>query len=184
MYGENNNLSIPHIINIFNKKINQMSFLSKILESIFPFLFNALRRAWDSLTTDQQNAVVNSGLIGQFLKNNLTILGTDAVNELVKLTGLPADTVTSLLISLAGKLGLTTTDVNNAVSYIQGKLSGAASNEEWNGLLQIILQAGASILSGGAVDWVHLALGLAEWAYQKFIAHVDIPVITPAVAAA
>lgn len=154
-----------------------MSFLSKILESIFPFLFNALKRAWDNLTQSQKDAVVHSGLIGQFLKNNLDILGDAAVTELAKLTGLPAETVTSLLIALAAKLGLTTTDVNSAVSYIQGKLKAAASNEEWNGLLQIILQAGASILSGGAVDWVHLALGLAEWAYQKFIAPTPVPVI-------
>lgn len=146
-----------------------MFFLFKILESVFPFLFGALKKSWDNLTTAQQQALVNSGMIGQFLKNNLTMLGTDLVNVIAKNTTLTPDQVTSTLIALAGTFGFTGNDLNQAVTFLQSKLQNASSDKEWNGLLNIILNAGATILSGGALDWVHVALGLGEWVYQQFI---------------
>lgn len=148
-----------------------MKFLIKLLESVFPFLFNAFKKAWDNLTEDQQQSLINSGMIGQYLKNNLNILGTDLVKLIVaNVPGLTEESVTTTLISLAGVFGVTTTDVNQAVEALQNKLKSAASNAEWNGLLSIILNAGATVLSGGTLDWVHIAIGLGEWAYQKFIA--------------
>lgn len=158
-----------------------MSFISKILESIFPFLFNALKRAWDSLSPDQQNAITNSGIIGQYLKNNLNALSGDLISAITKATGLDGSIVESTLISIAEKLGSEATGADqtaaNAVTFIQTKLSSASSDEEWNGLLQIILNAGATILTGGGLNWAHLALGIAEWAYRQFIEPLNIPVL-------
>lgn len=144
-------------------------FLVKILESILPFLFSALKRSWDNLTKDQQNAIINSGMIGQYLKNNLNALSGDLVAAIAKATGLPAATIESTLLALAVKFGYKSDDVDKAVTFLQDKLKNAASNEDWNGLLTIILNAGGTLLSGGSLDWVHLALGLGEFAYQKFV---------------
>lgn len=144
--------------------------LKTLLEKILPFLFNAMQKAWDQLTQVQQSAITNSGLIGQLLKNNLTILGNDLVDLAVKETGLPVDTVTATLLALAAKFGCTTTDLNTAVAYLQSKLSGAASDEEWNGLLTILLNAGGTLLSGGTLSWPSIAIGLGEWAYHNIIA--------------
>lgn len=144
-------------------------FLIKFLESIFPFLFSALKRAYDNMTPYQQNALKNSGMVGQLLKNNLTALGTDLVTFISGKTGLSEQEVSDLLIALAKTFGLTTTSINDAVAFLQSKVSGAASDAEWNGLFQVILNAGATILSGGAIDWLHVALGLGEWVFQTFI---------------
>lgn len=143
--------------------------LKKILETIFPFLFNALQKAWDKLSSTQQSAITNSGLIGQLLKNNLTILGTDLVALIASKTGLKEQEITDTLLALAKTFGLTTDSLNEAVSFLQGKLSNAASNEEWNGLLQIMLNAGGTFLSGGTLNWVSIAMGIGEWAYSNII---------------
>src|SRR5580692_4903436 len=116
----------------------------KFLEGIFPFLFNALKRSYDSLSPAQQQALVNSGTIGQFLKNNLTAVGTDLAALIAKQTGLTEQEVSDTLINLASTFGLNTTVVNDAVTFLQGKLQGAASSAEWNGILNIILNAGAT----------------------------------------
>src|ERR1700739_3106022 len=147
-----------------------MSFnILKFLEGIFPFLFSALKRSYDSLSTAQQTALVNSGMIGQFLKNNLTILGDDLVNVVATQTGLTAQEVSDTLIHLATQFGLTTASVNDAVAFLQKKLSSAASSSEWNGILTIILNAGATFLSGGSLDWAHIAIGIGEWVYNTFV---------------
>lgn len=155
-----------------------MFFLVKFLESVFPFLFNALKRSWDNLSTQQQQALVNAGTIGQFLKNNLNALGGDLVSAISTATALPTADVEATLIKLAGEFGLTTTDVNAAVAHLQTKLQAAASTSEWNGLLTTILNAGATILSGGAIDWVHVALGLGEWVYQQFVKPKSVPTLS------
>lgn len=158
-----------------------MSLITKLLESIFPFLFSALKRAWDSLTEEQQDAITNSGIVGQYLKNNLTALSADLITAITKATGLPASTIESMLISLAQKMGMTTTSADNAaanaVTYIQNKLKTAASDEQWNGFLQTLLNAGATILTGGALNWAHLALGIGEWAYRQYVEPLNIPVL-------
>lgn len=144
-------------------------FLIKFLESILPFLFNALKRAYDNMTTAQQQALVNAGMIGQLLKNNLSVLGSDLVTFIALKTGLPELDVSNTLLGLAKTFGLDTTDINAAVDFLQKKVSGAASDAEWNGLFTTILNAGATILSGGTIDWLHVALGLGEWVFQTFI---------------
>lgn len=158
-------------------------FLVKFLESIFPFLFNALKRSWDNLTEQQQQALVNAGAIGQFLKNNLNALGGDLVSLISNDLNLDKSIVEATLIALAGKFGLNTASVDEAVAFLQKKLQSANSDAEWNGLLNIILNTGATILSGGALDWVHIALGLGEWVYQNFIAQKQIVVLQPSTAA-
>jgi hypothetical protein len=158
-----------------------MSFLSKLLESIFPFLFSALKRSWDNLTQSQQTALTNAGVIGQFLKNNLTALGGDLVQAISNQTGLSEVIVQQTMLALANEFGLQTTDVNAAILHLQSKLTAAQSTSEWNGLLSTILNAGATILSGGAIDWVHVALGLGEWVYQQLIKGTPIAAVTPAI---
>lgn len=147
-----------------------MSFnILKFLEGIFPFLFSALKRSYDSLSKEQQQALVNSGMIGQFLKNNLAMIGADLTTLIAKQTGLTEQEVSDTLIHLASTFGLNTTAVNDAVKFLQDKLSGAASSAEWNGILTIILNAGATFLSGGSLDWAHIAIGIGEWVYNTFI---------------
>lgn len=143
--------------------------LRTFFEQIFPFLFSALQRAWDQLTPIQQSAVTNSGIIGQLLKNNLTILGDDLVELIAEKTDLPKEDIQLTLTNLAAKLGFTGTELNDAVKFLQGKLSSAASDEDWNGLLKTVLIAGGTLLSGGTLDWPTLALGVGEWAYQNII---------------
>jgi len=155
-----------------------MSFITKILESILPFLFSALKRSWDNLTKVQQDALVNSGVIGQYLKNNLTALGGDLVTAIATHTGLPSDTVEGALIAIAKEFGLSTTSVNEAVAFLQSKLQAAESTPLWNGLLSTLLNVGGTILSGGTVDWVHVALGLGEYVYQKFVKPVNLLPVT------
>ncbi len=143
--------------------------LKKILQKIFPFLFSALQRAWGKLPKDQQDAIVNSGQIGQIIKTNLQTSGANILTFIVLETGLSTETVNELVIALAEKLGHFTKDAIAATEFLKTKLKTASSDEEWNGLLTIILNAGATLLSGGVLQWAQIALGLGEWAYQKFI---------------
>lgn len=143
--------------------------LKTFLQKLFPFLFKAMQRAWDALPGYQQDAVLNSGTIGQILKTNLDTATEELIALIIKKTGLPAYYVDDVLIGLARVFGYQTNSVNDATAYLQKKLSGAASNEEWNGLLTIILNAGATLLTGGTLKWAQIAIGLGEWAYQKFI---------------
>lgn len=156
----------------------------KFLEGIFPFLFSALKRSYDSLSTAQQQALVNSGTIGQLLKNNLTAVGTDLATLVAKETGLTEQEASDTLIHLAATFGLTTTVLNDAVSFLQSKLTSAASNPEWNGILNIILNAGATFLSGGSLDWAHIAIGIGEWVFQTFIKPKAPVTVTPVAAKA
>jgi len=143
--------------------------LKTFLEKLFPFLFAAMQRTWDQLTPIQQSAITNAGQIGQLLKNNLDMLGDDLKVLIAKQTGLPDELIGNMLLSLAAKFGLTTTSENDAIAFLQKKLNAAASDEEWNGLLTIILNAGGIILSGGSLNWAQIAIGIGEWAYHKFV---------------
>lgn len=152
-----------------------MSFITRILESILPFLFNALKRAWDNLTSTQQQALVNSGVIGQYLKNNLTALGGDLVTAIANHTGLKVDVVESTLIQIATAFGCDpAADIDKAVAFLQAKLQGALNTPLWNGLLSTLLNVGGTILSGGTIDWLHVALGLGEYVYQQFVRPVSL----------
>jgi|GEM_PF-2659561 len=154
-----------------------MFFLTKILESILPFLFSALKRSWDNLNENQQQALVNSGVIGQYIKNNLTALSGDLVTAISTSTGLPSDVIEPTLITIAGELGLKTTSVDDAVKHIQSLLTVAKGSTLWNGILQTALSVGATALSGGTLNWVHIGLGLGEYVYQTFIAPKELPAI-------
>lgn len=154
-----------------------MSLITKILESILPFLFSALKRSWDNLTDTQQKSLVNAGIIGQYLKSNLIALGGDLVTAIAKATELPETEVETTLIGIASQFGLTTTSINQAVSFLQSKLLAAESTSLWNGLLSTILNVGSTILSGGTVDWLHVALGLGEYVYQQFVKQTAIAIV-------
>jgi hypothetical protein len=160
-----------------------MSFITKILESILPFLFSALKRSWDNLTKVQQNALVNSGVIGQYLKNNLTALGSNLVTAIATHTALPASTVETTIISIAISFGYTGNEINQATAFLQLKLQAAESTPLWNGLLSIALSVGATKLSGGTIDWLHVALGLGEYVYQQFVKPVTLLPVTSATVA-
>lgn len=156
-----------------------MSFITRILESILPFLFSALKRTWDNLTSDQQKALTNSGIIGQYLKNNLTALGSDLVKAIASHTNLPESEVQSALLDIAGKFGLTTTEVDKAVAFLQAKLQEAEGTPLWNGILSTLLNVGGTILSGGTIDWVHVALGLGEYVFQTYVKPVQLLGVGP-----
>jgi hypothetical protein len=143
--------------------------LKTFLQKIFPFLFKAMQRSWNKLPKDQQDAIVKSGKIGQLIKTNLDIAGSKLITLIALETGLSEVTVGEILINLSKKFGNDTAYADSAAVYLQRKLMQASSDEEWNGLLTIILNAGATLLTGGALQWAQIAIGLGEWAYQKFI---------------
>ncbi|QTE37462.1 hypothetical protein J3L18_30930 [Mucilaginibacter gossypii] len=142
--------------------------LKSILESIFPFLFNAVERFFDKLPKDQQQSLIQAGQFGQIIKKFLTE-GYQAIIDEAGKIGIDSMTADKLLNDLGGKLGLTVKDGADLIDQLQAKVNAGLQDSAWDNLWTSVSGQLSIIIAGGAINWPTLALGLVEFVYQKFI---------------
>ena len=142
--------------------------LKSIIESIFPFLFNAVERFFDKLPKDQQQALIQAGQFGQVIKKFLNDGYQAIIDESEKL-GIDSMTADKLLNDLGGKLGLTVKDGADLIDQLQAKVNAGLQDSAWDNLWTSVSGQLAIIIAGGTINWPTLALGLIEFVYRKFV---------------
>ena len=147
--------------------------LKTIIEKVLPFLFSEVTKVWDNLPSDQQQALINSGQIGQILKEELNNGSQAVLNAIEQKTGIPAATAEAGLLSLASQLGFKVSSVDEFISKLQAKINAGLSDPDWDSLWQSVTGVGAAILTGGTTNIVTAGIGLlsalGKLIYDKYI---------------
>lgn len=139
-----------------------MSLIS-ILQSIFPFLFNAAKKQWNNLPKDQQEALLHGTGITQIIKDNLDKTETEVKGLIVVYTGRASTDVNNILDNVFKEFNVFT------LAELQTLLKGAQNTLKWNGTLTTIASAISIFISGGKLTWEGLLIGLLQFAYKQFI---------------
>lgn len=139
-----------------------MSLIS-ILQSIFPFLFNAAKQQWKKLPKDQQQALLHGTGITQIIKDNLDKTETEVKYLIIVYTGLPSTDVNSILDNVFKEFNVVT------LGELQTLLKGAENTLNRNGILTTIASAISIFISGGKLTWEGLLIGLLQFAYKQFV---------------
>lgn len=147
--------------------------LKTILEKVFPFLFSEVTKAWDSLPSDQQSALINSGQIGQILKEELSNGAAAVLNAIEQKTGIPEATAEQSLLALAGHLGYSVTTVTDFIDQLQAKINAGLSDPDWDALWAGITGTAIAIFSDNIPAAITAGVGLlgalGKLIYDKFI---------------
>lgn len=158
-----------------------MSIFSKLFGVIWnaiKSLFESTKDAFEQLPSDEQQAILNGTKVAQIIKDNLSRGETYVIDVIAVQLNISVDDAADLFQSLAKDL-----NVDQVVSGIADKVAQGLTDIAHNSLFQSIAQFAASYLSGGKVNWITLALGVIEYAYQYLKANDDLPVF-PALKAA
>jgi hypothetical protein len=140
--------------------------IKSILEKLLPFLFSAAQKEYDKLNKESQTGLLHGLNIGQIIKENLDAAETDIVNIIVAKTGLDADEVGAALQEIGDHYGITDGSI---ITYLQTELKAAQNVLKWKGILNTFANIAAIVLSGGSLTWEKLAMGLLQFAYEKFV---------------
>lgn len=143
--------------------------LKTFFEKVFPFLFNAVERAYDGLTQAQKNALLLGGQFGQLLKTCLTEGYSALVDKAASELNLTQAQVDDLLTALAKKLNINISAPSELIDKLQAQVNAGMEDSSWDALWTTVSGQLAIIIGGGAINWPTLALGLLEFVYQKFI---------------
>ena len=145
-----------------------MSFKS-ILQAIFPFLFSALRREFDSRPEEDRMALINGSLFGQVLKD-YSKQGYDAVVKAAfNVLGWPKETVDEVLMMLAQKKGVVIPSPERFIEWIHGQELFLLDNSAYDDFFSSLAGQVAIILSKEKLDWTVIAVGLLEFAYRHSV---------------
>jgi hypothetical protein len=151
--------------------------LKAIAEKVFPFLFSEVTKEWDSLTPEEQQALIKSGQIGQIIKETIS-QGTNAViNAISQKLGLSTDQVNTTLVALFTTMGLNLgaaesaieQKVDNGINQLQTKINSGLQDSEWNSLWEAVTGAAVAIVSHNPVNWITLLTTVGKFVYDKFI---------------
>ena len=151
----------------------QKTWLGKLIAEIGEFfgsLFNGAKKAFNSLSHEQQQALINGVNVSQIIKEGYAKGEAYVVAEIAKVTGLSADVITPLILSIAKDAGINVTSVQAYLDAIANKVQAGITDNGWNNLFSDIASFAASWLSTGTLNWASLAIGLVEFAYQHFLA--------------
>ena len=96
--------------------------IKKIAEKALPFLFSKLILIWDSLTEEEKDALIQSGQIGQILKEELLNGETAVIDAISVKTGLTPEDVSVTLIALAKTMGYNVKTVQQFIDVLQNKI--------------------------------------------------------------
>lgn len=154
-----------------------MSIFSKLFGAIWDAiksLFESTKDAFNELPADEQQAIINGTKVAQIIKDNIGRGETYVIDVVALQLGISIDDATDLFQTLAKDLKL-----DHVVSGIAEKIESGITDIAHNSLFQSIAQFAASYLSGGKVNWVTLALGVIEYAYQYLKANNELPLFPP-----
>lgn len=134
----------------------------------FGDLFNAIKRAYDNLNTDEQEAAKTASGIIAVINANLTALPADVWAAIQKAyPNISEATVTAALTKVSTTLTtLLPGTLETAITALQGYLSKYTGNE-WIVITKSVVALIANeLLPGTVIQKIELVL---EWVYQTFI---------------
>jgi plasmid maintenance system antidote protein VapI len=143
--------------------------IKKIAEKALPFLFSKLTLIWDSLTPEEKDALIQSGQIGQILKEELLNGETAVINAVAAKTGLTPEEVSTTLIALAKTMGYNVETVQQFIDALQSKIDTGLQDKEWEALWETVSGTLMSLASGNPVNWIGLIAAIGKFVYDTFI---------------
>jgi len=150
----------------------QKTFFGRLLAAIggfFSHLVSGAKTAFSQLPKEQQDAIIQGVNISQILKDGYT-KGVDFVlGEIEAKLNIPADVAKILLQTALKDVGIDEADLQTGFNKLADKLQAGVTDTHWNSLWQTIASSAAQWLSTGSLNWVSLAMGLIEWAFQRFV---------------
>ena len=161
-----------------------MSFISRILESVVDFFKPIVKKllgdtedAFDDLTTEVKNQMFSAAQLSQIIKGNIGRSATYVVDVMASQSGVQGTAeerqtlAEQLMLTLSKYVGTITTDINEAWTAVQAKVTGLIDDNDHDDFFSFIGKIAATIITGGGVPWLALSLGLIELAYQKLKAN-------------
>lgn len=140
---------------------------------VLPFLFPAVKREFENLPKEQQNGLIQAGQFAQIIKDHLHD-GYDAIiHAAATQLGITDQEANHILTELAKKLGVDTGTPEKLIDKLQSIVNKGLENSVWDNLWHSISGQLAIILSGGELDWGHVALGLIQFVYTEFVSKQD-----------
>lgn len=141
-----------------------LSFLGKLIKEVGQFLAKLLTDtgdAFNDLPKEQQDAILNGVQVAQIIKDNIDRGETYVIDVIASRLNLSQDVAKGLFDRLSKDLG-----VDSVLNGVADKIGQGITDLAHSALFQLIAQSAATFLSGGAVNWLTLALGVVEYAYQ------------------
>lgn len=124
-------------------------------------LFESTANEFNKLPKEQQDAILNGVQVSQIIKDNIDRGETYVIDVIASRLNLSQDVAKGLFDRLSNDLGF-----QNILEVISNRIGQGITDIAHNALFQLIAQSAATFLSGGAVNWLTLALGVVEYAYQ------------------
>lgn len=145
--------------------------LSTLIASIghfFENLFKTTQNAFNALPQDQQDAIIQGVNISQLIKEGYTKGETALVSEVSAKLDISYDVADSVILHVLNSIpGINVTVIQDGLNKLADSLQAGITDSGWNGLWETVAKAAATWLSIGSINWVTLALGVLEIAYQQ-----------------
>lgn len=139
------------------------------LGAFFAHLVTGAKSAFDSLTKQQQDDIVNGVNISQILKDGYKE-GKDVVLATIESQlNIAPDVAEQLLLTALKDANINELDLQAGFDKLADRVQSGISDNNWNDLWKTIAKSAAQWLSQGSLDWISLSMGLVEWALQHFI---------------
>ena len=143
--------------------------LIDILKDIFPFLRSAMEKFWDSLPEKTKEALIDAGQFGQILKAKYEEGYHAFVAAVSDKLGIDQATTDTMLLNLAGKLGIDIKAPEQLFDELQAKIDKILDDSGWDNLWHSVTGQLQIIFTGGRMNWAQLAMGVIQFVYEKFI---------------
>jgi hypothetical protein len=156
--------------------------IEKFLLRILPFLFSALRQAFEKRDHGEQMAIISGVQMAQVLRNEHAKGYQAVLDEAKARMGQEPRAVATLLTELAERRGWEVTSPEQVPQYIKVRTEIMRTEETVDGFWHGVAGEVALIISGWSVQvnkeenpdhkalgWADLAAGLLEYAFRKFV---------------
>lgn len=150
----------------------QKTFFGHLIESIGAFLshlFTGAKNAFEELPPQTQQDIINGVNISQIIKDGYAKGEQFVVDEVSKTLNLPVDVTQQVILTGLKDIGINVTSIQTGFDQLAAKIQAGITDTNWNSLWQTLASSAAQWLSTGSLNWVSLAMGLIEWAFQHFV---------------
>lgn len=150
----------------------QKTFFGRLIADFGAFLlhlFTGAKNAFNDLPPQQQQDIINGVNISQIIKDGYTKGEQFVVDEVSKTLNLPVDVTQQVILTGLKDIGINVTSIQAGFDQLAAKIQAGITDTHWNSLWQTVASSAAQWLSTGSLNWVSLAMGLIEWAFQHFV---------------
>lgn len=141
-----------------------MSIFSSIFGGLWKLikgLFESTQDEFNKLPKEQQDAILQGVQVSQIIKDGVGKAESEIIQLVSDKLGISHDIATGLFAQLSADL-----KVDQVVSGVADKIEAGLTDLAHNALFDNIAKFAASFLGAGQVNWLTLALGVIEYAYQ------------------